>query len=324
MNSEGRPLLTKVAVTNRFLTMLPEVMEELKEKYPEAKINTGNPRMSEDELIEFLKGYEVVLAGLDPFTDRVLSSLPDLKVISCCSAGVDHIDPVLMKKYQVRMGWVAGVNKYSVSELTLSLMINLLRQVNLSNLAMRKGEWPPRQFGLQLRGRTVGIHGCGHIGQELVKLLRPFEVEILVCDRLDYSEFYREHGVRQVKPEELWAESEILSIHLSRNSSTIGLYSGEVLDKLRPGIFIVQTSRGRMFDEVALKERLQDGRITAAAFDVFAMEPPENLDLIELPNFVATPHIGGSAREAWIAMSRAGIRGITENSIPEPGVYPFD
>lgn len=304
--------------------MLPEVIEELKEKYPDAKITTSNRALTEDELIEFLQGCDVVLAGLDPFTDHVLSNLPDLKVISCCSAGVDHIDPELMQKHQVRMGWVPGVNKYSVSELALSLMINLLRQVNVSNVAMRHGEWPPRQFGLQLRGRTIGIHGCGHIGQELVKLLQPFDVNILACDRLDYPDFYKQYDVRVVEPEELWAESEILTIHLSRNKSTIGLYSAEVLDKLRPGIFLVQTSRGRMFDEAALKDRLEDGRIAAAAFDVFAMEPPDNLDLINLPNFVATPHIGGSAREAWVAMSRAGIRGITENSIPEPGVYPFD
>jgi D-3-phosphoglycerate dehydrogenase len=317
-------IVTKVAVTNRFLTMLPEVMAELKELYPDVKVNTEIPKMNEDQLIEFLQGIDVVLAGLDPYTDKVLSKLPDLKVIACCSAGVDHIDPLLMQKYQVRMGWVPGVNKHSVSELALSFMINLLRQVNLQNVAMRNGEWPPRAFGLQLRGRTVGIHGCGHIGQELVKLLQPFDVNILASDRLDYADFYKEYGVRAVEPEELWAESEILSVHLSRNSTTIGMYSAEVLDKLRPGIFLIQTSRGRMFDEVALQERLQDGRIAAAAFDVFAMEPVDSLDLVELPNFLATPHIGGSAREAWVAMSRAGMQGITENAIPEPGVYPFD
>ena len=112
--------MTKVAVTNRFLTMLPEVMAELKELYPDVKVNTEIPKMNEDQLIEFLQGIDVVLAGLDPYTDKVLSKLPDLKVIACCSAGVDHIDPLLMQKYQVRMGWVPGVNKHSVSELALS------------------------------------------------------------------------------------------------------------------------------------------------------------------------------------------------------------
>jgi len=316
--------LTRVAVTSRFMALLPEVVDELLSQYPDAKINMQQRHFDEDGLIEFLKGYNVVLAGLEPYTERVIRNLPDLRVISCCSAGTDHLDPVLLQKYNIRMGWTAGVNKYSVSELALSLMINLLRQINTSNIAMRSGEWPPRKAGLQLRGRTVGIHGCGHIGKELVKLLQPFEVRILACDRQDFSEFYDQYGVRPVEPEELWKESEILSIHLSRNRSTVGLYSAEVLDQLRLGILIVQTARGRMFDEEALRNRLIDGRIAAAAFDVFAMEPPRNMDLIELPNFLATPHIGGSAREAWAAMSRAGIRGITENKIPEPGVYPFD
>ena len=316
--------MTKVAVTNGFITMLPEVVEEIKALYPDAKFNTEKVRFDEDSLIDFLQGYEVVLAGLDPFTEKVISSLPDLKVISCCSAGVDHIDPAVLKKYNVRMGWTPGVNKYSVSELALSLMIDLLRQVNEQNVSLRNGVWPPRKFGGQLRGRTVGIHGCGHIGQELVKLLQPFECPILACDRLDYADFYGEYGVREVQPEELWAESEILSIHLSRNSTTIGMYNADVLDKLRPGIFLIQTSRGRMFDEEALRERLEDGRIAAAGFDVFAVEPMTDFRLAQLPNFVATPHIGGSAREAWIAMSRAGLKGITANAVPEPGVYPYD
>lgn len=316
--------MPKVAVTNGFITMLPEVMEEIKAQYPDTKFNTERIRFDEDGLIDFLQGYDVVLAGLDPFTEKVISSLPDLKVISCCSAGVDHVDPAVLKKYNVRMGWVPGVNKYSVSELALSLMISLLRQVNEQNVALRNGEWPARRFGAQLRGRTVGIHGCGHIGQELVKLLQPFDVKILACDRLDYSDFYNEYGIKEVETDELWAESELLSIHLSRNSTTIGLYSEDVLDKLRPGIFLIQTARGRMFDETALRERLEDGRIAGAAFDVFAVEPMSDFSLAQLPNFLATPHIGGSAREAWIAMTRAGIKGITENTVPEPGVYPFD
>lgn len=315
--------MTKVAVSNRFLTLLPEVVDELKAMYPDVKI-TDKVRMNEDELIEFLQGYEVVLAGLEPYTEKVLKACPDLKVISCCSAGVDHLDPALLKRYGIRWGWTPGVNRYAVSELALSLIINLLRNVHSSQRAMLNGEWPKREFGLQLRGRTVGIHGCGFIGKELVKLLKPFDVKILASDRLDYSDFYKEWGVREVSPEELWAESEILSIHLSRNQTTIGMYTAEVLDKLRPGIFLVQTSRGRMFDEEALAERLKDGRIAGAAFDVFAIEPPQDRTLIELPNFLATPHIGGSSREAWVGMAQAGIRGITDNKIPEPGVYPFD
>ena len=97
-----------------------------------------------------------------------------------------------------------------------------------------------------------------------------------------------------------------------------------MLDKLRPGVFLINTARGSIVDEDAVAERLSDGRIAGAAFDVFHHEPVDNSDLINSPDFVGLPHMGASAREAWLAMGRAGLRGITENAVPEPGVYPFD
>lgn len=313
----------KVAATSRLFSLLPELGDELMAAYPDAKINPGGVSMSEDGLIEFLDGYQVVVAGIERYTDRVLAALPELEVIACCSAGVDHLDPDLLQKHAVRMGWIPGVNKYAVSELALSFMISAVRHLNSATAAIREGEWKPR-LGWQLRGRTVGIHGCGNIGKELVKLLQPFDVEILACDRVDYPEFYETYGVRPVGPDELWAESEVLSIHLPRNSTTIGLYNEAALDQLRPGMYLINTARGRIVDEQALKERLKDGRIAGAAFDVFDVEPVTDDELIALPNFLATPHLGAGTREAWFAMARAGMRGITENAIPEAGVYPFD
>ena len=115
-----------------------------------------------------------------------------------------------------------------------------------------------------------------------------------------------------------------MTIHLSRNKQTIGLYDSKVLDKLKLGVFIINTARGRIFDEIALFERLSDGRIKAAAFDVFEIEPATSTPLYKLENFYPTPHTGAGAREAWEAMARSGILGLTENWLPEPGVYPYD
>jgi D-3-phosphoglycerate dehydrogenase len=315
--------MANVAVTSGLFAAMPEMAARIRALHPDAKIVQGRPPSTEDELIEFLRGYEIVVAGIEPYTARVLDNLPDLKVIACCSAGVDHLDPALLQERGIRMGWIPGVNKYAVSEMAVCFMIDILRDIHASNTAMRQGRWQ-RARGLLLRGRTVGIHGCGNIGKEVVKLLQPFGCRILACDRADYGDFYDEYGVTAVSPEQLWAEAEVLTIHLPRNSSTIGLYSAEVLDQLRPGMYLVNTARGRIVDEAALKERLEDGRIAAAAFDVFAVEPPDAYDLMQLPNFLATAHIGAGAEEAWVAMAEAGIRGITENAVPQPGVYPFD
>lgn len=315
--------MTRIAVTSGLFAAMPEMAAKLREQYPDAKIVEGRPPMAEDEVIDFVQGADIVVAGIEPYTKRVLDNLPDLKVIACCSAGVDHLDPQLLNERGIRMGWIPGVNKYAVSEMALCFMIDILREIHTSNAKMREGQWS-RARGWLLRGRTVGIHGCGNIGKEVVKLLQPFECDILACDRVDYPGFYEEYGVTRVSPEQLWADSEVLTIHLPRNSSTIGLYSEEVLDQLRAGMYLVNTARGRIVDEAALKARLEDGRIAAAAFDVFAIEPPDEHSLMQLPNFLATAHIGAGAEEAWVAMAEAGMRGITDNAVPEPGVYPFD
>lgn len=319
--------MSRVAVTSTIFNLLPYLKAELLGTFPDCRFYTGEPPITEDWLIDFLKGCDAAVVGVEKYTERVVASLPDLKVIACCSVGVDHIDPAVLKKHSVRLGWIPGVNKLSVAELTVSLMINLLRKINGFNLGLRAGQWPKSRMGLQLRGRTVGVHGCGNVGKEVVRLLQPFGVTVLACDRVDYAEFYRAHGVIPVTREELWERSEILTIHLPKNSSTVGMYSSRVLDALKPGVFLINTARGDIVDETALSRCLESGRIAAAAFDVFSQEPPasESLkSLLAMPNFLSTPHIGGSAREAWEAMARAGIRGLTENRVPEPGVYPFD
>jgi D-3-phosphoglycerate dehydrogenase len=316
--------MPRVAVTSQIFHLLPDVRAELLEKYPDAYFFEGDHRMPPDELIEFLQGAEVAVIGLDRFDGEVLDQLPDLKVVACCSVGADHIDPQAFKDRGVKLGWIPGTNSTSVAELTICMMISMLRRVHRYNANMRDGHWPPVRDGFHLKGRTIGIHGCGNVGKEVTKLLQSFGVTILASDRVDYADFYKEYGVRAVSPDELWAESEILTIHLPKNSSTIGMYTAEVMDKFRPGIMWVNTSRGQIVDEAALLERLKDGRIEAAAFDVFAIEPVDNPELVNLPNFLATPHIGGSALEAKENMARAGIRGITDNWIPEPGKYPFD
>ena len=317
--------MPRVAVTIPYFDFFPALKAEFAAKYPGTKFRTDRARLTEDELIAYLKGHEVAVIGLDRFTDRVCASLPDLKAVSLCSAGVDHIDPAILNKYGIRMWWAAGVNRVSVAELAVCYMIFALRRVHHFSSLLRDGAWRgPVGFGADLRGRTVGIHGCGHVGKEVVKLLQPFGVNILACDRIDFSDFYRQWGVEKVDADELWARADVLTIHLSRNATTIGLYTGTVLDKLRKGAVLINLARGGIVDEAALTERLASGHIAGAAFDVFAVEPANGNPLLDAPNFFGSPHIGATTRESWEAMLRSGIRGIEEAYRAEPGVYPFD
>jgi D-3-phosphoglycerate dehydrogenase len=314
-----------VAATLAYFDFFPELKAELAAAYPGTKFRSERRPLTEDELIEYLKGYDTAVIGLDRFTDKVCAALPELKVVSLCSAGVDHIDPAILNKYGIKMWWAAGINKISVSELAVCYMVYTLRRVHFFSTTLRRGEWKgPMGFGSDLRGRIVGIHGCGHIGKEVAKLLQPYGVKILACDRIDFPDFYREYGVEKVEADELWARSDVLTIHLSRNSSTIGMYTGEVLDKMKPGAVLINCARGGIVDEVALKSRLESGHIAGAAFDVFAVEPANGNPLLEVPNFLGSPHIGATTRDSWAAMLRSGMHGIAHAYHPQPGVYPFD
>jgi D-3-phosphoglycerate dehydrogenase len=318
--------LRRVAVPLSYFEFFPEIKATLAARYPDVKFQMEHTGLMQgDKLVEFLKGYEVAVIGLNRFTDEVCAQLPDLKVVSLCSAGVDHIDPAILNKYNIKMWWAAGINKVSVSELAVCYMVFTLRRLHLFSSALHKGEWRgPMGFGADLRGRTVGIHGCGHIGKEVVKLLQPYGVKILAHDKVDYSGFYREWGVEGVSAEELWARSDVVTIHLSRNSGTIGMYTGAVLDQMKPGAVLINCARGNIVDEVALAERLKSGHIAGAAFDVFAVEPANGNPLLEMPNFFGSPHIGATTMESWGAMLRSGVEGIEKAYHPEPGVYPFD
>ena len=152
----------------------------------------------------------------------------------------------------------------------------------------------------------------------------PFGVKLIACDRADCSDFYARHGIESVTPEELWARSDILTIHLPLNTSTRGLYTAEVLDQMKPGSYFINIARGNIVDEVALEARLKGGHLAGATMDVFAVEPAIDHPLFKLDNFIATPHCGSATIEDYLAMADAGIRALEVNAVPKPGVYPFD
>ena len=317
--------MPKVAVTIPYFDFFPHLKDELRAIYPDAKFRTDRVRFNEDQLIDYLRGHDAAIIGIETITEKVLSAVPELKVLSLCSAGVDHIDPDLLNRHDIKLWWALGVNKVSVAELALCYMILAIRKVHYFSSILRAGDWKgPVGFGADLRGKTIGIHGCGHIGKEVVRLLQPFGARIIICDKVDMGDFCGEHDVEQVSQDELFARSDVLTIHLSRNASTIGLYSRENIAKLKPGMIMVNIARGTLVDEAALKDALESGHISGAAFDVFAIEPANSNPLIHHPHMFASPHIGATTSESWENMLRSGIYGVEKAWTPQTGVYPFD
>jgi len=299
----------------------PVLRQIIRDAYPDARLVDDERITDEDRLIEYLSGCDAAIVGFEPLTDKVLSALPELKVVAKFGAGCETIDFDALKAHGVRFGYTFGVNKLSVAELTLSFMINALRWITPLNQSMRAGSRPRYRNGELLSGRTVGIHGCGNIGKEVIGLLKPFNCTILSCDVMEYPEFYAENNVTPVSFDELLERSEVLTLHLPKTQSTRGLYTREVLERMRPEAVLVNTCRGEIVDEEALADRLETEALRAACFDVFAVEPAENDRLLNLPNFLATPHIGASTEETRVAMVEAALRGLTENELVEPAKY---
>jgi phosphoglycerate dehydrogenase-like enzyme len=302
----------------------PALCAELLALFPDAKLNTSLRRLHGQELVEFLRGYDVAVVALEHMTAEVIAALPDLKIVAKLGTGVDMLDGKAMAERGIRLGWKPGANALSIAELVVAFALIALRQMGAANLALRQRGDLTKRMGRLLSGRVFGLHGCGHIGQNVVRLLKPFGCQLLAHDIADRSAFYAEHGVQAVGFDELLERSEVLSLHIPLTPQTQGLYGSEVLPRLRPDCVLINTARGEVVDEDALYERLTSGGLAAACADVFASEPAFESRLVALSNFFGTPHIGGSAAEARLAMGRIAIEGIFDNFVPVPGVHPFD
>jgi phosphoglycerate dehydrogenase-like enzyme len=309
----------RIAVTSRSFSRHPVLRQELCDRYPGAEMafnDTGKTLVGSD-LLAFLGGHEAAIVSLEIIDGTVLDAVPELRVIAKFGVGCDNLDLAAMAARNVRLGWTGGVNKRSVAELVIAFAISLLRHLPDVAFALRDGRWGSGG-GRQLTGRTVGLVGCGHVGKEVVRMLAPFDCRILAHDIRNMPDFFREQGIEAVTLEELLARAEIVTLHIPLDAGTANLINAERLALMREDSILINTARGGIVDEAALKASLRAGRIAGAAFDVFATEPPEDPELLCLPNFLATPHIGGSSEEAVLAMGRAAIDGLSENAVPDP------
>ena len=186
-------------------------------------------------------------------------------------------------------------------------MLGLCRNVFGSSFKLKKLEWE-KDGGHQLSGKTVGIIGCGHTGSDIVRLLAPFGCNLLVRDIVDKSNFCQEQGASQVSLEAVLEQSNIISLHVPLTKQTHQMVNADFLQKMKSTSFLINTSRGQVVDQDALKTALTQGDISGAALDVFVEEPPIDKDFLSLPNLMVTPHIGGNAIEGVEAMGRAAIQ----------------
>lgn len=310
MNTKDR-----VAVCSRSFSKNPVLRAELLARYEKVTFNDSGRQLEGDELVAFLKGHDKAITALESITDWVLAQLPELQAIGKYGVGLDMIDMEAMRRHGKRLGWTGGVNHRSVSELVIALAVSMLRHVPTAHREVIAGTWRQLTGGL-LSGRTVGIIGCGFIGKDLITLLQPWGCRLLAHDIVDFSEFYAARGVEAVSLDTLLEQSDVVTIHVPLDVSTRNMLDAKKLACMKPGAVLINAARGGLVDEAEVKAMLMSGRLAAAAFDVFHTEPPTDKELLNLPNFFVTPHIGGSAAEAILAMGRSAIDGLDDNWIP--------
>ena len=310
--------MTRIVVASRSFSSNATLRAELSSRYPDVTFTESPTVLGGDALIALLRGHDRAIVGLERVTEHVLAQVPELKVISKYGVGLDGIDVDAITRRGVKLAWTGGVNRRSVSELTLGFALALLHRVPEADFTLRRGDWR-KLVGHQLTGRTFGIIGCGFVGQDLVKLLAPFECRVLAHDIRDYADFYREHRVTPVSLQQLLRESDIVSIHVPLDRTTRGMIGAAELAQMGAGTFFINAARGGLVDEAALADALEHGHLAGAACDVFAIEPDASPRLLALSTFLGTPHIGGSTQEAQLAMGRAAIDGLENARVPGNG-----
>jgi len=298
-----------VAVASHSFPKNQTLRRELLARYPDADFNESRRPLAGDDLIRFLRGHDKAITGLEVLDEALFRAVPELRLVSKYGVGLDTIDLDAARRRGVVVRWTPGVNRQAVAELTIAFMIMLCRQIVPLARELTDGGWR-QPGGRQISSATVGVVGCGEVGKTVARLCRAFGSTVLAHDIVDYSEFYRQTGVRAVALDALLRDSDIVTLHLPLDASTRNLIDGAALGLMKPSAFLINNARGGIVDEPALKAALADRRLAGAAADVFALEPPIDLELLRLPTFIATPHIGGSTQEAVLAMGRAAIAGL--------------
>ncbi len=270
-------------------------------------------------MLSFLHDAEAAIIGTEPITAEVLDALPELRLIVKYGVGLDNLNLEYAYKKGVQVAWQSGLNRRSVAELALCFLLGLARNVFFSFNCLKQGQWLKRG-GQQLSEKTIGIIGCGHTGSELIELLAPFNCRILINDIVDKSSFIerqRERGthIRALSKQQLYAASDFVSLHLPLTSESYRMIDSSALRSFKAGAYLINLSRGEIVDQEALKGALQKRIIAGAALDVFAEEPLQDRQLLSLPNLIVTPHIGGNAQEAVLAMGRAAIEQLQQYRI---------
>jgi D-3-phosphoglycerate dehydrogenase / 2-oxoglutarate reductase len=307
----------------------PALKSTLEESVGQVIYNPLGRPLAAEELIPLVKEADGFIAGLDQIDASVMEAAGRLKVIARYGVGIDRVDLPAATRRGIVVTNTPGANSAAVAEMAIALMLALGRDLCRADRSTRMAEWP-RVAGIGLRGKTVGLVGFGAIGREVAVRLKAFGCRMLVSDPFVGPEAIGGTGVELVSLDALLTAADFVSLHAAVTTATHSMVNQSFLGQMKPGAFLVNTARGELIDEAALKDALESGRLRGAALDCFSREPPgADHPLLQLPQVLVTPHMASHTDEAasamgWMSLKAclAALRGERAPHAVNPEVYP--
>ena len=310
---------------------LPESALELLRAEAGWTVDARSGRKASDLAVDLADADALVVRSATTVDAALLEAAPRLRIIARAGTGVDNVDVATASARGILVVNAPGANRISVAEHACALILALARRVPAADHAMKDGRWEKKAFiGTELRGKTLGIAGMGRIGQEVAQRARAFGMHLVAHDPFISREIAEGLGVELLSLDELCSTADYLTLHLPSTPDTKHLINDERLARCKPGIRIINTARGELIDEAALRRAIEIGIVAGAALDVFEVEPPVDWTLAKLPQVIATPHIAASTEEAQelvgtetVAAVRDFLRdGIVRNAVNFPSLHP--
>ncbi len=249
-----------------------------------------------DRIANALSGFQYAMIGPELWSAETFDRLPEIRMLARLGAGVDQIDLNAASKHGVPVCNTPGANACSVAQYALTFMLCLATKTARYDRSIRQGVVTRSMTG-DLIGKTVGLVGFGNVGRQLALLLTGFGVRLLICDIVRDEAAAKEFGAEYVSLDELTASSDFISLHMPLTPKTRGMIDAHFFSRMKPGAFLINTSRGGVLNEGALIAALLNGTIAGAGLDVFERSPlPQDSPLLHMDNVVLTPYVAYSSK----------------------------
>lgn len=277
----------------KFLKMAKDVLKDSVEiKFYETRVEDT------ETLIERSKDADIVVLSNFKYKKEVIEKCPNLKMICVAFTGVDHVDIDYCKERNITVCNCAGYSTVAVADLVFGLLINIYRNINKCDDAVRNEKTKDGLVGFELEGKKFGVVGTGSIGTRVAEIAKAFG-----CEVYGYSRTKKEgNGINYLDLDALLSTCDIVSLHVPLNESTKGLINKDNIKLMKKDAVLINTARGHVVNSEALAGALKNGQIAAAGIDVFEMEPPIPKDhvLFGAPNLLATPHVAFATKESMV------------------------